>query len=122
MGSILIKIKQALGIQADETSFDTDVLMHINTAIMSLAQMGLKNAEGFMVTDSSAVWEDLSDNKTVIGACQTYIYIKTKLVFDPPNHSFVITALQESLRENEWRLSIELDPVSDNKEVEEETE
>lgn len=120
MTSILKKIKQLVGVQAEETHFDADIMVHINSAIMALAQIGLSTAEGFMVVDDSATWDELVPvtNKALQGACQSFIYLKTKLVFDPPNHSFVITALQDSLKETEWRLSIELDKLNESSDTE----
>lgn len=37
---------------------------------------------------------------------KTYICSKTKLLFDPPNNSAALTALNNIIAEYEWRISI----------------
>lgn len=105
--SILISIKKLLGIDKDNKDFDKDVIMHINTALLTLNQIGVGPAEGFLIEDDSATWEDLLGNRKDLDAAKTHIYLKVKLVFDTPLNSSVIQANKESINELEWRLNLQ---------------
>lgn len=104
MTSILACVKKLLGIDAADTSFDVDVLIYINTYIMALQQMGVGPATGFVVVDDKQTWADYVGEGAIAEAAKSYIYLKTRLVFDPPTSSFVIDALVKQLAEIEWRL------------------
>lgn len=106
MESILISIKKLLGIAAEFTEFDADIIMHINTAMMVLNQLGIGPKEGFSIEDELATWEDLVPEYTKHQAVKTYIYLKVKLVFDPPLSAAAITATNEQIKEYEWRLNV----------------
>lgn len=105
--SILISIKKLLGITNDYTQFDTDIIIHINTAFVSLNQLGVGPEEGFMIEDASAVWEDFIGDNKKLNSVQTYIYLKVKLVFDPPLNPSVLEANKQTINELEWRLNVE---------------
>lgn len=103
--SILDDVKKALGITADVTHFDPDIIMHVNTALATLHQLGLGPVEGFMVEDNTSTWSDfLSDNPT-LNSAKTYIYMSVRYTFDPPQQSAHLTALKQSMTELEWRLN-----------------
>lgn len=101
--SILISIKKLLGISEDDKSFDVDIVIHINTILMVLAQEGVIK-ENFMITDSSDIWSDCLEDQTNLEAIKTLVYLRVRLLFDPPNNSFVIQSMNESIKEFEWRL------------------
>lgn len=107
MDSILTSIKKLLGISKDYTQFDDDIIMHINSVFMSLTQLGVGPAEGFSIEDDSAYWEDFVDieNNLQLHAVKTYVYLKVKLLFDPPLNSSVIEATNRQIAELEWRLN-----------------
>ena len=109
MNSILNTIKKMLGIETDDTSFDTDVIVNINSAIMILSQYGIGPINGFIVSDNTAVWSDLVGDSKKIEAVKTYIYLKVRLVFDPPTSSAVIDAMTKQIDELGWRLMVEAD-------------
>lgn len=102
--SILTSIKKLLGIDESYEHFDADVKMHINTTILSLTQMGIGPEEGFMVEDKTTTWLNFVGPDLNLSAAKTYIYLKVKLLFDPPNSSFVIEAIKHQITELEWRL------------------
>lgn len=104
--SILISIKKLLGLTANDNSFDTDIIIHINTALMVLNQLGVGPEEGFSIESSEEDWSDFVDDKEHLDAIKTYIYLKVKIVFDPPQHGPTEDALKESIREYEWRLNV----------------
>lgn len=104
--SILLSIKKLLGLTASDTSFDTDVIIHINTAFMVLNELGVGPEDGYSIKSSEDNWTDFIDDEEHLDAIKTYIYLKVKQVFDPPQHGPTQEALQESIREYEWRLNV----------------
>lgn len=106
--SILDTIKKMLGgFDSDEdTHFDTDIIIHINTAFDILHQLGLGPEEGFYIEDNSSVWSDFSTNGKIINMAKTYIYLLVRKTFDPPTSGFVMDAINKDLDEYEWRLNV----------------
>ena len=114
--SILTSIKKLLGITESCTDFDTDIIMHINTVLMTLNQLGV-GTEGFQIEDKNAVWSEFIESNK-LAATKSYIHLRVKLLFDPPLNSAIIEAIKESIRELEWRLNIRVESESeDDKEV-----
>lgn len=112
--SILTSIKKLLGITESCTDFDTDIIMHINTVLMTLNQLGI-GTEGFQIEDKNAVWSEFVDpNK--LAATKSYVHLRVKLLFDPPLNSAIIEAIKESIRELEWRLNVRVESESKNDE------
>lgn len=103
--SILISIKKLLGMAEDYDHFDQDIIMHINSVLMTLTQIGVGPAEGFSITGDSATWDDFVSEESKLEAVKTYIYLKVRLVFDPPQHSAHIAAMEKLAAEYEWRLN-----------------
>ena len=106
MDSILTTIKKLLGIGTEYTHFDSDIIVHINTVFMALTQMGVGPPEGFAIEDDSALWEDFITDSTKLQAVKTYVYLKVKLIFDPPLTSSVMEAMNHQISECEWRLNV----------------
>lgn len=105
--SILRNTKKILGIAIDDDSFDTDIVLQINAAFSILSQMGIGPRGGFSIEDEEAQWEDfiLTNDPTVLDLVKTCIFLRVRLVFDPPGTSFQLNALERQLTEHEWRLS-----------------
>lgn len=101
--SILTSIKKSLNIAEDDTHFDTDVIININSAISILTQIGVGPAEGYSIVDKNNVWSELFTDKR-LNLIKTYLYLKVKLVFDPPLSSAAIDAIKEIIAEDEWRI------------------
>lgn len=110
MESILTSIKKMLGISEEYTHFDEDLIMHINSALAVLCQLGVGPSEGFFITNKSAVWSDFVPDLSKLQFIKTYVYQKVKLLFDPPQSSAAIQALNESIKEFEWRINVQVDP------------
>lgn len=106
MESILTSIKKLLGIGEDYTHFDPDIIMHINSVFMILNQMGVGPPEGFRIEDDIDTWRDYTDNDMMIESVKTYIYLKVRLLFDPPTGSSLIEAMNRQIAELEWRLNL----------------
>lgn len=109
MDSILTSIKKMLGPSAENTDFDTDIIIDINSAFMVLRQLGIGPADGFSITDSSSEWTDFIEDMSKIEAVKSYVYLKTKLLFDPPSSSTVLQSINENIKELESRLNYEAD-------------
>lgn len=105
MESILTSIKKLLGLGADYSPYDTEIIMHINNTFMTLTQLGVGPANGFRIVDEMATWSEFIPPEHILfGSLETYIYMKVKLIFDPPSSSAVIQAYQTSIKEFEWRV------------------
>ena len=109
--SIVVTIKKMLGLEDDYTPFDTDVIVQINAALMSLTQLGVGPKEGFLVTDYSETWSDFITSEVKLGAVKTYIYLKVKMMFDPPTNSYVMDAMKQQAEEIGWRLNVQAESV-----------
>lgn len=110
MDSILTSIKKLLGIAEDYTNFDTDIIIHINSVFSILTQLGVGPSEGFSISDANDIWSDFINDSTKIELVKTYIYLKVRLIFDPPQSSSVIDAMNRTISELEWRLNVAVDP------------
>lgn len=102
--SILITIKKMLGLTADYTPYDMDIVVFINSALMTLQQLGVGPTEGFSITGGEENWYDFIPYDTSIEGVKTYIYLCVKMLFDPPANSFVMDAMKHQKEELEWRL------------------
>lgn len=104
--SILTSIKKLLGMTEAYTHFDTDIIIHINTVFMTLNQLGVGPEEGFRIQDNTAVWNDYIQPDDDLEGVKTYIYLKVKIVFDPPINSSVLESYKQIIQEYEWRLNV----------------
>jgi hypothetical protein len=104
--SILTSTKKILGLAEEYTVFDLDIMTHINSALMYVSQLGIGPAEGFSVEGPETTWEELLGNSQMLNPVKSYVYLRVRLLFDPPNTSFLINALEDQLREMEWRLNV----------------
>lgn len=109
MESILTSIKKLLGISEDYTQFDNDLIMHINTVFLNLTQLGVGPEEGFSIQNENDAWSDFIDNNTQLQAVKSYMYLKVKLLFDPPLSSSVIESMNRMIAELEFRLNVAVD-------------
>lgn len=108
--SIFKSIKALLGPDADYDVFDPDILIFINTALATLTQIGIGPASGFRITGETETWSDLLGSYEDLESVKSYIYLKVRLLFDPPSNSAVMNAYQEACKELEWRLNVAVDP------------
>ena len=104
--SILTSIKKLLGPEEEYDYFDTDIILHINSALMVLTQLGIGPSTGFFITDKSATWKDFIPDINRLEAVKTYVYLKVKLVFDPPQSAAGIESFNKMINEYEWRLNV----------------
>lgn len=106
MDSILLTIKKLLGLDSNYDAFDVDILVGINSAFMSLCQIGVGPEAGFMVKGAEETWEEFLGPRAVFEPAIAYTYLKVRLLFDPPSSSTLIEAINNQISEYEWRLGI----------------
>ena len=108
MDSILETIKKMIGPSASYEIFEPDLITHINTVFFSLYQLGVGDAP-FVITGEDETWEEFHAD-TDLEAVKTYIYLKTRTYFDPPTNSSLMSAINEQIKELEWRINVAVDP------------
>lgn len=104
--SILQSIKKLLGIDISYTVFDQDIIMHINSVFMILRQMGVGPNSGYKIDSVSNQWSEFTNDDLFIESVKTYIYLKVRMYFDPPQNTSLISAIQSQISELEWRLNV----------------
>lgn len=103
--SILESTKKVLNLSTDYDVFDQDVIMHINSALGTLNQLGIGPSQGFMIENDNATWTAFLEGDLRLNSVKTYVYLRVRLLFDPPGTSFAIAAIQDQIKELEWRLN-----------------
>ena len=104
--SILTTIKKMLGPEEAYDHFDSDIIVHINSAFTNLTRFGVGPEEGFYITDKTAKWTEFLDPSSKMHhLVKSYIHLKVKVVFDPPTSSYVLNAMKDDIKELEWRLT-----------------
>lgn len=104
--SILQNTKKLLGLDSEYTEFDEEIKIHINSAFSALSQLGAAPPEGFMLITGEETWDSLLEDRTQIEMVKTWLYLKVRLVFDPPTTSFAITAIENQISELNFRLNV----------------
>lgn len=110
--SILTSIKAQLGIQEEYTAFDQQIIMHINSVLMVLNQLGIGPTAGFIISDKTATWNDFLSSDKNLEATKSYVGMRVRMLFDPPTTSIVAESMNRMINEFEWRLNSEAE--SDN--------
>ena len=109
MDSILNSIKKMLGGELNGTFFDPDLIIHINSAFTTLSQLGIGPKEGFFITSSEDEWSDFISDINQQEWVKTYVYLKVKLVFDPPLNASVLESIKQIISEYEWRMNVRVE-------------
>lgn len=108
--SILTTTKKLLGIPEDYTHFDSDLVVFINSALNILTEMGVGDKEGFVITGSNELWTDYIPNYSKLSMIKEFVYLKVRLMFDPPQSNAFIEAINSRLDELTYRIYITADP------------
>jgi hypothetical protein len=103
--SILDNTKKVLGMEADYTAFDVDVIMHINSVLSTLNQLGIGPLDGFAIEDTTQTWADFLDDVKPLNNVKSYVYLRTRMLFDPPTTSFLLESMKQQIDELGWRIS-----------------
>lgn len=118
MDSILLSVKKALGIDGEQTEFDPELIMHINTILSTLTQIGVGSPDGFSISGNDELWSDFVPDEPKWSQIRTYVYTKVRLIFDPPQSSAAVEAMNKVANELEWRLYV----IADHDKTEEENQ
>ena len=105
--SILTSTKKILGIAEDYTVWDLDIITHINSVFSDLTQLGVGPVNGFMIEDATATWDEFIGTDLNLNRVKTYMHLRVRLLFDPPATSYAITAMEEQVKQLEWRLNVQ---------------
>lgn len=106
MESILNSIKKLLGITEEQKHFDADIIMHINSVFSVLNQLGVGPAEGFRIDDDIDTWNDFIQDSSKLELVKSYMYLRVRILFNPPSSAAVMNAIKETITEYESRLNI----------------
>lgn len=109
MESILVSIKKLIGLTEEYVQYDTDIITHINTVFAILHQLGVGPVNGFVIRDKSTCWCEYTGDEVFLESVKSYIYLKVKLIFDPPQSSAHIETMKQEIAELEWRLNVYAD-------------
>lgn len=111
--SILDSTKKLLGFESDYTAFDLDIITHINTVFFTLQDLGVGPTNGFMITDRESTWDEFIGLDEINGV-RSYMFIRVRLLFDPPTTSFHLESLNKQAQELEWRLNVKMEGVNNS--------
>lgn len=109
MESILTSIKKLLGITEEDTSFDTDIMIHINSVFSELTQIGFGPKDGYSITGAENLWNEIAPDKKTLEMVKTYVYLKVKIIFDPPLNSSTLETYKQEVQRFEWRINSEVE-------------
>lgn len=107
--SILDSTKAKLGIVYDYTIFDAQIIDYINSTFLDLNQLGVGSEDGFSIEDNLSTWDEFVSNTLLMNAVKSYVYLKVRLLFDPPSNSGVVDAINKQIDKLEWRLRLSAD-------------
>lgn len=119
--SILETVKKLVGVDIDYGVYDIDLIVAINSSFMILHQLGVGPEKPFTISDSSATWQDFFGDEEVFALAKSYIYLRTRLLFDPPSSGVLHEAVERQISEFEWRMQVQAD-YNDSKEESEKEE
>lgn len=108
--SILYSIKKLIGLDKDYDAFDVDLILHINSVLMIVNQLGVKPETMFSISGPNETWADfLGEDSNKINLVKSYVFLKVKLLFDPPSTGVLHEAMERQIQEFEWRLNVQVD-------------
>lgn len=108
---ILHDVKQNLGLEWDDLTFDLDIRTHINSVFLDLQQIGVGPEDGFEVTGPSETWADFLGTAKYLNAAKSVVYIRVRMIFDPPSTGPLATSLEKQADRLEYRLMMQVDYV-----------
>ena len=109
--NIFNSVKKVVGLLGDDGSFDEDILLHINSVVSTLRQLGLSIPADFYVRDDVQTWQDLLGEFRDLDLVKSYMTMKVRLMFDPPSSSFGLKSMEEMAKEYEWRINCLVDKL-----------
>lgn len=111
--SVLRTIKELIIGDNDDTTFDPELIVHINSSLSRLYELGVTK-DAIRIRGEADTWNMILGDSEKFENVKQYIYISTKLIFDPPSSSYVLTYLKEERDKLEWLLNVKAEEVSQN--------
>jgi hypothetical protein len=102
---VLKSVKKVLGLADDYDVFDPDIIMHINSVLSTLNQLGIGPPQGFAIEGDADTWDSFLEGDPRLNNVKTYVCLRVRMIFDPPDRSFIVTAYQDQIKELEWRIN-----------------
>lgn len=109
--SILGSVKQVLGIVPEYEYFDPQLVLFINSVFPTLYELGVGPEGGFEIEDETAEWGELTSDNKLLAQVKSYVYLKVRLLFDPPASSFALDSMNKMAQEMEWRILAMVEPT-----------
>lgn len=115
--SILTSVKQSLGLAEDYEVYDPELIMHINSVLGTLNQLGVGPDDGFEIADKTETWDHLLTNEGALfpdkrlNPVRSYVYLRVKMLFDAPSVGYVVTAMEKMIEQAEWRITVAQDNI-----------
>lgn len=121
--SILTSVKKGVGgiVESDE-SFDSDIIMHTNSVLSKLTQLGVGPKQGFRIKDKSSTWEDFVGDDPRLDMVRSFVVLSVRMMFDPPSSGTAAKAFEEQIAEYEWRLNVQAETPGDEPEPDPESD
>lgn len=111
LNSILDDTKKALGLAWDYAAFDSEIIMHINSVLADLNQLGVGPADGLIIVNSSDTWDELIASEKRLNHVKSYIHLRVKMLWDPPTVGYVLTSMEKMIEKAEWRVMVAQDEI-----------
>lgn len=108
--SILTSTKKVLGLDESYSAFDLDIITHINSVLATLHQLGVGPDSGFSIEGDKEQWSDFMGNSPKLSLVKTFVYLRVRMIFDPPASSTAMNAMENQAKEIEWRINVMVDP------------
>lgn len=105
MSSILNDVKHMVGIMPENQAFDNDMIIFINGVFGTLTQLGVGPVDGYEITSADNDWEEFYTDPR-LNSIKSYIFLVTKLEFDPPTTGFLTDSMERQKKELEYRLNV----------------
>lgn len=109
--SILNDTKKALGLEADYEPFDSEIILHINSVFADLNQLGVGPDQGYFITSEEDTWDELLGEDLRYNSVKTYLYLRVRMLFDPPTLGYLVTAMEKMIEKAEWRITVAADEI-----------
>jgi hypothetical protein len=110
--SILTSTKKVLNIASDDTSFDLDIMTFINSAFSTLNDLGVGPDAGYVIEDDEPEWSDLGLDMVQLSQVKTYVWLRVRMMFDPPQTSYLQQAMTDQIASHEWRLNARREAIA----------
>lgn len=107
--SILTSVKKLLGLEESYEVFDPDIILYINSAFSTLTQLGVGPEAGFMITDKTTLWSSFIGSDPRLNAVKTYVQLRVRMLFDPPQTAYLVDAMEKQIEEHAWRLNVHME-------------